>query len=76
MIEAETYFKKVFAARNSLNIGANYRFIRTNYDLTNLLNVKEKSQSSGQMPAVYSEFSGSKNKFQISNRIKISTKSH
>ncbi len=64
MVEADTYFKKVFGTDNSLNVGANYRFIRTNYDLTNLLSVREKSQSLGRMPALYSEFSGSKNKFQ------------
>lgn len=71
MYKGNISFNKKFQSGYALNIGADYRYIHTNYILSNRYNAYEKSKSNGQMPAVYSEFSGARNnlRYQLGVRI-------
>ena len=71
IVGIDTRLRKMLSSGSSFNIGANYRSIRSNYDLESILNMKEKSQSSGYMPALYSEFSGGNKKLQYELGLRI-----
>lgn len=71
MIEADTYFKKAFSSDRLLITGLNYRFIHTDYNLTDDPHISEKAQSFGHMPAFYSEYTGSKNRLQYQLGLRV-----
>ena len=71
MYKGDISFNKRFNSGYALNTGVDYRFIQTNYTLSNEYNSYGKSKSSGQMPSVYSEFSGSINKLQYQLGVRV-----